>query len=91
MGNTLAGLRGVQGENAGWGSRKKACRICILEAVRERKAGCDGRSQRVCGEQTVKGPCLENLVASGTRAVMAVMAYIQGGQPLVTMSRCFGK
>ena len=79
----------MQGENAGWGSRKKACRIYILEAVRERKAGCDSRSQRVCGEQTVKGAYLESLFASSTRAVIAAMACIQGGHPLVTMSSCF--
>ena len=45
----------------------------------------------MCGEQTVKGPCLGNLFASGTRAAMAAMAYIQGGHPLVTVSSCFDK
>ena len=40
----------------------------------------------MCGEQTVKGAWLEGLFASGTRAAIAAMACIQGGQPLVTMS-----
>ena len=60
MGNKLAGLRGEQGENESRGSRRKACRTCTLEGGRERKAQCDGKSQKVCGEQTVKGACLES-------------------------------
>ena len=41
-----------------------------------------------CGEQTVKGACLESLFASGTRAAIAAMACMQGGHPLVTVSSC---
>ena len=73
------------------GIEEKACGICILEVGRERKAGGDSRSQRVCGEQTVKRACLESLLASGARVAMAAMACIQGGRPLVTVSSCFDR
>ena len=91
MGNKLAGLRGEQGENEGRGSRREACRTCTLEGGRERKAQCDSKSQKVCGEQTVKGACLESLFALGTSTVIAAMACIQGGHLLVTMSSCFDR
>ena len=91
MGNKLAGLRGEQGENEGQGSRRKARRTCALEGGRERKARCDSKSRKVCGEQTGKGACLESLFASGVRAAIAAMACRQGGHPLVTMSSCFDR
>ena len=91
MGNKLAGLRGEQGENESRGSRRKAGRTCTLEEGRERKARCGSRSQTACGEQTVKGACLESLFASGTRAAIAAMAWMQGGHLLVTMSSCFDR
>ena len=68
------GLRGEQGENESRGLRRKACRTCTLEGERERKARCDSKSQKVCGEQTVTGACLESLFALGTRAAIATMA-----------------
>ena len=74
VGNKLARLRGEQGENESRGWRRKACRTCTLEGGRERKAQCDSKSQKVCGEQTVKGVCLESLFALGTRAAIAAMA-----------------
>ena len=43
------------------------------------------------GGQTVKGACLESLFALGTSTRTASMDYIQGGQPWVTMSRCFDR
>ena len=82
MGNKLAGLRGEQGENESRGWRRKACRTCTLEGGRERKAQCDSKSRKVCGEQTVKGACLESLFASGMRAAIAAMACITGRPPL---------
>ena len=72
----MAGLRGEEGENESQGWRRKACRTCTLEAGRERKARCDSKSQKVCGEQTVKGACLKSLFASGKRAAIAAMACI---------------
>ena len=74
MCNKLTGLRGEQGENESRGLRRKACRTCTLEGGRERKAQCDCKSQKVCGEQTAKGACLESLFALGTRAAIAAMA-----------------
>ena len=91
VGNKLAGLRGEQRENESRGSRRNACRTCTLEGGRERKARCDSKSRKVCGEQTVKGACLESLFASGTRAAIAAMACMQGGHSLVTMSSCFDR
>ena len=73
VGDKLAGLRGEQGENESRGSRRKARRTCTLGG-RERKARCDSKSRKVCGEQTVKGACLESLFASATRAAIAAMA-----------------
>ena len=73
------------------GQGEKACRTCTLEGGRERKDGCDSKSRKVCGEQTVKGACLESLFAAGIRAAIAAMACIQGGHPLVTMSSCFDR
>ena len=90
MGNKLTG-RGEQGENESRGSRRKACRTCTLEEGRERKARCDSKSWKVCGEQTVKGACLESLFASGTRAAIAAMACMQGGHLLGHMSSCFDR
>ena len=46
------------------GQGEKACWTCALVGGRERKAGCDSKSWKVCGEQTVKGACLESLFAS---------------------------
>ena len=89
--NRLAGFRGLQGEKEIWGSSRKACRICTQDGGRERKARCDRISQSVCGEQAVRGACLESLLASGTRTAMLTMACKQGGHPFVTMSSCFGK
>ena len=74
VGNRLVGLRGERGQNESQGSRRKACRTCTLEGGRERKAQCDSKSQKVCGEQTVKGACLESSFASGTRAAIAAVA-----------------
>ena len=73
------------------GQGEKACWTCALVGGRERKAGCDSKSWKVCGEQTVKGACLESLFALGMRAAIAAMACMQGGHPLVTMSSCFDR
>ena len=73
------------------GQGEKACRTCTLEGGKERKAGCDSKSRKVCGEQTVKGACLESLFALGTSTVIAAMACTQGGHPWVTMSSCFDR
>ena len=45
----------------------------------------------MCGEQTIRGACLERLLASGTRIAMAVMACKQGDHLFFTMSSCFDK
>ena len=73
------------------GPGERTCRTCTLEGGRERKARCDSKSRKVCGEQAVKGACLESLFALGTRAAIAAMACMQGGHPLVTMSSCFDR